>query len=359
MDRVQATVVEVDRADHGATRVVTDRLGPPAAGEVLLAVEHLALTANTVTYAVTGDSLDYWSFHPAAADGWGRVPAMGHARVVASGVDGIEVGTRTYGWYPLASHVVVAANATGGGFVDVGEHRDGHALIYRTHAATDRDPLHRDGTEHRDALLRGLFLTGYLADDALAEHHPEVVTTVVTSASAKTSIGIAQQRAERPGRLVGVTSAGNRQFVAGLGLYDDVTTYDRAGEVTTDGPAAVVDVAGNRGVLAALHRALADDLVHSMAIGRSHWNASRDVEVPDPRPVFFFAPSQAARRTEQWGAAELGRRMAAGLHRFIDHSADWLEVEHHTGTEQAVAAYQQVRAGADPRVGHVVTIPAP
>lgn len=357
---MQARLVEVAREDHGSLRVVDEELPEPGSGQVLLAIEHVAITANTVTYAVTGDSLDYFAFYPTGAEGWARVPAMGHATVVASGVDGVPAGTRTYGWYPIGSHVLVDVEPTAGGLVDVGPHRSEHARIYRQHLPTSRDPLHRDGTEHRDALLRGLFLTSFLADDALAEHHPDVATTVVTSASSKTSVGIAHQRARRGGRVVGVTSSGNVPFVEDLGTYDEVVAYDEAASVTSDGPAALVDVAGDRTTLAALHGALGSDLVHSMAIGRSHWDAERHVEVPPPRPAFFFAPEQAARRSEQWGAEGLLERMAAALHGFVDDSRRWLEVVHGVGTDEVLATWQQVRAGGvPPSTGHVVSVPAP
>ena len=44
-----------------------------AADQVLLAVDRFALTANNITYALTGDMLGYWTFFP-ADDGWGRIP---------------------------------------------------------------------------------------------------------------------------------------------------------------------------------------------------------------------------------------------------------------------------------------------
>ena len=37
---------------------------PLAQGQVRLRVERFALTANTVTYATTGDTLGYWDFFP-------------------------------------------------------------------------------------------------------------------------------------------------------------------------------------------------------------------------------------------------------------------------------------------------------
>ena len=95
-------MLEVNRTAVGETRVV-DALSPSIeVGEVRLRIHRFAVTANNVTYAVFGDVLAYWEFFPADLP-WGRVPAMGWAEVVESANDGIEVGSRFYGWYPMAA----------------------------------------------------------------------------------------------------------------------------------------------------------------------------------------------------------------------------------------------------------------
>ena len=78
-----------------------------AAGEVLLAVDRFALTANNVTYAVAGDMLNYWSFFPAEA-GWGRIPVWGFGNVVKSRHDAVSTGERLYGYYPMSSWLRIA-----------------------------------------------------------------------------------------------------------------------------------------------------------------------------------------------------------------------------------------------------------
>ena len=57
------------------------------------------LTANNVTYAVIGEAMSYWDFFP-AEDGWGRVPMWGFAEVERSEAEGVEPGTRVYGYLP-------------------------------------------------------------------------------------------------------------------------------------------------------------------------------------------------------------------------------------------------------------------
>src|SRR6218665_792600 len=91
-------------------------------GQVRLAIESFALTANNITYAVFGEMMRYWDFFP-APDGFGRVPVGGHARVGASAPPDIAVGARFYGYWPMSTHLTVQAKPGRSGFVDVAPHR--------------------------------------------------------------------------------------------------------------------------------------------------------------------------------------------------------------------------------------------
>ena len=73
-------VVRKDRLAE--TRLRARALAPLAAGQVRLAVESFALTANNITYAKFGDAMRYWDFFPTGEDGWGCIPVWGFARVV-------------------------------------------------------------------------------------------------------------------------------------------------------------------------------------------------------------------------------------------------------------------------------------
>ena len=136
------------------------RENPPPAigpGEILLAVEQFAVTANNVTYAAIGEAMKYWDFFP-APDGFGIVPVWGHARVVASNADGFDVGERVYGYLPMASHLVVAPGAVKpGSFVDTAPHRQHLAAVYNQYRRLAGDPGHHPDRED----IRAVF------DDAL------------------------------------------------------------------------------------------------------------------------------------------------------------------------------------------------
>src|SRR5690242_18261409 len=98
---------EVDRSDLHTTRIVDTDGRALRDGEARLRVEHFALTANNITYAVFGDAMQYWQFFPAADDGWGRVPVWGFADVVESSVPEVAVGRRVYGYLPMATELIV------------------------------------------------------------------------------------------------------------------------------------------------------------------------------------------------------------------------------------------------------------
>jgi len=354
--------LQIDRARHGASRIHESDVPGLAPGQVRLRIERFAVTANTVTYATTGDLLGYWDFFPTGDPGWGCVPAMGWAEVVESLHPGIPAGGRYYGWYPMARYVDFTATPTADGFRDDGPHRAAHAPVYRAYVATDRDPFHEPGgdPEDRHALLRGLFITGWLAEDYFADHDWFGARRVlVLSASSKTAIGFARCADARAGiEVIGVTSQRNHAFTHSLGCYDEVLAYDDLQAVPSTSPIVSIDMAGSGPVLAAVHTHFGDQLRHSMAIGRSHHEAPPGTgAMPGPKPAFFFAPTQVKKRVQEWGLPGYQERIAAALKEFVAWSRGWLRVEHSHGGTAAAAVWSEVHAGrVAPDVGHVVSL---
>src|SRR6476660_6087266 len=116
--RAPVTDFLVKRDDLRECRISESDVPELEPGQALLRVDSFGLTANNVTYAVMGETMSYWDFFP-ASDGWGRVPMWGFAEVERSEVEGVEVGTRVYGYLPQASHVLVRpASIESNGFVD-------------------------------------------------------------------------------------------------------------------------------------------------------------------------------------------------------------------------------------------------
>ncbi len=363
---MKSPALEINRTALGDIRLVDDAAEPLGERQVRLRIDRFAITANNITYAVFGDALAYWSFFPTELP-WGRVPAMGWAEVIESSQPDIEVGSRYYGWYPMAAQATIEAMPTADGFRDDGPHRQPHAPIYRAYTDTRHDALYdtADDGEDRHALLRGLFLTGFLAEEFFADPGDDrppyfgAQQVIVLSASSKTAIGFAQRaQARGTAAVIGITSGRNTEFVDSLGFYDRVLTYDTLDDIT-DATTVSIDMAGDPAVLSAIHHRLGDRLAYSMTVGRSHHDAptpSRE-PMPGPTPTMFFAPAEVSRRRQQWGAEEFGRLAADALARFVDGSRTWLRVEHRAGPEAVAAAWLDVYHGSiPPDVGIVATL---
>lgn len=364
----QNGVLEVRRAAFGDAELhdlVAGALGP---GQVRLRIDEFAITANNISYAGAGDMLGYWDFFPADHDPatWGRVPAMGWAEIVESANPDLPVGGRYYGWFPMASEVTFTATATRDGFRDDGTHRQAHAPVYRAYVASDRDPYYDaapDG-EDRHAVLRVLFLTGFLADEFFADcggaggdTYFGAQQVIVVSASSKTAIGFAQRAAKRDGlTVVGLTSVSNVAFVESLGFYDVVRSYDDIGDLPVVS-SVVIDMAGNPSVIAEVHAHLGDGVRHSMMVGRSHHDSPpAAADLTGPAPQFFFAPMDIERQLAAWGADEYRRRSAEAMLEFIDGSRSWLEIEHRHGPDGVVSAWADVYGGnVAPNVGLIAS----
>jgi len=330
-------------------------------GQALLRVDTFGLTANNVTYAVFGEAMNYWDFFPIDAEGWGRVPMWGFAEVERSEAEGVEAGTRLFGYLPPSSHLLVTpAGASEAGFVDASPHRAELPSAYHRYLATGSDPFYRADTEEIQMLLRPLFFTSFLIDDQLVD---EGLTTrgpiAIASASSKTAIAAAFMLAQRDGvELIGLTSLRNTEFVEGLGVYGRTVSYE-AIETLERGPVTFVDIAGDGDVRHAVHSHFGDELVHSMAVGMTHWEemATGGGELPGPEPTFFFAPTRVSKRAEDWGRAGLESRVAEAWHPFCGWTGGWLETIPAHGFDALKSAYLDVlEGGVDPKHAHVLTL---
>lgn len=318
--------LEVRRDALAQTRVVEGDDPAPADGEVVLAVERFGLTANNVTYGLLGDAIGYWRFFAASEDGWGRVPAWGFARVTDSRADAFAAGDRLYGLVPMATHAILRLDRDA---VDRAPHRAELPAIYNAYAAAATERL------DEETILRPLFMTGLLLDAATAAHGAEQL--VVTSASSRTASAFASFASQRDeARVVGLTSAGNRAFVEGLGVYDRVLAYD-AVDALEERSAVLVDVAGQAEVRAAVHRRLEDRLLHSALVGAAHGSVggfAPDEDLPGPRPELFFAPAHRPDRdpSQAW----------------TDYCAwvdGWLSFAHHEGLAAAAEVWTALVEG--------------
>lgn len=346
--------LEIDRSNIRNHRIVDSPPRELTSGDVLLSVQSLALTSNNISYALSGDFLDYWGFFP-TEEGWGRLPAMGYGIVTESLNDGVPVGSRYWGFFPVGDHHVVSAQATSTGFVDVAPHREKHAMAYRGFDRVSDTP---ESTDDANTLLRGLFLTSFLAEDFLFENGMfGAGQIVISSASSKTAIALAHRiRARGNTHCIGLTSAANVSFVEKVNLYDEVATYEDIETLAEWSPTIFVDMAGNASVISRIHHHFADALVHSSSIGATHWDQGGSrADLPGPAPAFFFAPSQLAKRSKEWGRDEVNSQINTALEKFIADSDRWMTIQHSDASSIEAIYDELVSGNIAPEVGHILS----
>lgn len=200
-------------------------------GDILVAVERFAFTANNVTYGAVGHQIGYWQFFPPhlTADDdadWGIVPVWGFARIVASRNPDLQEGERLYGYLPIANYLQIKpTNLSPERLMDGASHRKQLPPVYNNY---DRlgSGLGDSEVENFRALLKPLYVTSFCLCDALQqESYYSADQVVIVSASSKTAIGLAYGLSQLTGKrpeIVGLTSDANVAFVQSTGLYDRV-----------------------------------------------------------------------------------------------------------------------------------------
>lgn len=375
----QIVDIEVVRDDLARVRVRRTPRPQLAPGEVRLRVDTFALTANNITYAVYGEGLRYWDVFPAGppvgdAAVWGRVPVWGFADVIESTSPEVAIGERLYGYLPMSNElVIVPGRADSRGLTDIAAHRAGLAGAYNRYVRCATDPMYRPDRERMQMVMYPLFATSFMIDDQLGDHRDAgepLAGVVISSASSKTSIGVAFGAHQRGVRVIGLTSAANAEFTRSLGVYDEVVTYDELLGDAAGGPGpfahlaggvAFVDVAGNADVRRAVHTALTERLTLSLTVGGTHWDhrpdAPTEFPLPGPEPTFFFAPTRIAERTRDWGRQGFDTRIGEAWGRFTDWATGWVEMRPARGVDEVTGVYLDLLAGrVDPRHGHVCTL---
>ena len=340
-------------------------------GDIRVHIDRFALTSNNITYAAFGDAMNYWSFFPVAQEGRGVIPVWGFGDVVQSSHPGVAVGERLYGYFPMASSVVLTpTRLSPTSFSDGAPHRAALHGVYNQYMRCSADPFYTASTEDAQALLRPLFITSWLIDDFLADNaffgavadasRPAVM--LLSSASSKTAYGTAFQLAQRKGiEVVGLTSAANVDFCQSLGCYHRVLRYDQLDQLDAATPCVYVDFAGNAGLRETIHTRFTQ-LAYSCSIGGTHVEQLGSAKnLPGPKATLFFAPAQIKKRQADWGPQVFGKQLVQAWQQFLarvsDPAAPWLVPEHHAGQPAVAETYQRVLGGhANPRQGHILSV---
>lgn len=353
------------KADLGDTRLETVP-GPSAGeGEVVLALDKFSLTTNNITYAAYGDAIGYWKVFPTGHDDYGLMPVWGFADVVESRVEGIAVGARVFGFFPMADRLLVQAEkVTRGGFADAAPWRKAVPDIYNRYVLCAGDANYDVALEDPEALFRPLFITSYTAVDFLRENNFfGAKQVVVSSASSKTAYGAAWCMAQDGLDLIALTGGRNRAFVESLDAYQTVSSYDELEKLRADVPTLYLDLAGDVELRHRVHGHFGENLTYDCLVGSTQGEAfpKEDPKLVGPRPVFFFAATCLDAHRERGTLRTFYQRFYADqrdfFERVIDPNSPWIHITAYDGLAEAAKVVRQLADGAtDPSKGAIVRI---
>jgi len=330
--------------------------------ELLLKIDHFAFTANNITYAAMGERIGYWQFFPANEEGWGKVPVWGFADVVESRHPKMTVGERIYGFFPLATHLVLSASGvTASGFYDAAPHRQPLNAVYNQYRRTKNAAGFAPQDNHLNALLRPMFTTSFLLDDFLFDNECFAAQTLIlSSASSKTAYGTAfllhRHRHERSAyRIIGLTSAQNVAFVQQLGCYDEVLPYENLLSLSNDKAAVYVDFSGNGELRKTIHQHYGEQLKYDASIGITNWDKPGSSKgLPGAQARMFFAPAQLQKRVKEWGGSAYQQRMGNAWLAFLNVAKDWIDITERHGQAAVEQIYLAMLNGqALPKQGFI------
>ena len=342
------TTIRVRRDDLRATDILNAPSRALEAGEILVAIDKFALTANNVTYAVAGDMIGYWKFYP-TDEGWGIVPVWGYATVLESQHPDVKPGERFYGYYPFASHAILTpGQVKPSGFRDQTSYRTDLPAVYNSYNNVDAEPEALKGMEEARSLFFPLFITSFLIADFLKDNaFFGAEQVIVGSVSSKTGFGTAyclRHDDEADVKVIGLTSPSNVDFVEGLNVCDQVIPYGQ--ETALDGSVktAYVDMSGNAALRRSLHEHFADNLVEDCAVGITHWEGSAGdtTGLPGAAPRMFFAPSQIEKRESDWGPGVVYARAAEVSIQMTNKALETIKIEYVKEAEYAAQIWTQM-----------------
>lgn len=355
---MQTTNFLVHTQDFSQSTFDTQEVPDLGANQILFQIEKYAFTSNNITYAVTGHQLKYWNFFPATKP-WGRVPAWGYAKVVASNHPDVQEGMRFYGYLPMSSYLVVEADkVTPYGFKDMKPHRQEMAAIYNFYTNTAQDPVFHPQWEDYIPIIRPLFATSFLSYHFLKdEAFFQAKNILLTSASSKTALGLAfmlkKNQAEDGKKIIGLTSERNIEFVTQTGFYDQVLSYNEVSSLPKE-PAIIVDFAGNTQLMIDIDGMLGEKLLYISRIGLTDWQGGSAV-FKHPNSRFFFAPTQAQKMYKERGLQETNLQIGQNMQAFVAQIQSWMELSFVDGHADLKTLYQNMLTGAvDPKIGYIV-----
>ncbi|MEG9861345.1 MAG: DUF2855 family protein [Parvularculales bacterium] len=316
-------------------------------GEVIIEVDILALTANTITYGIAGKLgiIRYLESFPTEAP-YARMPFWGFGNIVASAHADLPVGERLYGFYPLSTYLLTTMDkVTAAKCNDVTPCRKTIPTLYREYARVTAEPDYDPGFDEMQSLLRPVISTSFLLEHYIRRHDfYDARNIVITSASSKTAFGFGHflvNQHDDKCRAIGLTSARNKAFVEKTGCYHQVLTYDEVNKLPKEA-SVLFDMAGNAELRASIHHHLDDLIAYSGTVGATHWDAGgQDAsDLPGPRPVFWSGPDEVAflaRRSDD--PQQLLSTISGHTASLMREAANWLKINRFASADEIKKAY--------------------
>lgn len=356
------TCIESLKKDLGVTEAIERSAPTLQDGQVLARIERFALSTNNISYAAYGQSLGFWNLFPATREGWGCMSVWGYAEIALSRTPEVAVGRRVFGFFPVASHVVLQpSRVTSRSFVDGAPHRTGTPKVYNLYE-WQSGPFDA-AMDSLIATYRPLFITSYTAADFLRDHDFfGAEQFVVSSASSKTAYGTAYCLDGLSVPRIALTSARNVDFVKRLGCYEQVHAYDELSAIAASKKTVYLDYASEDGLRRRVHEHFGAKLTYDALLGATQSGEFPDPasDLPGPKPEFFMASRQLDVYKDKGQAREFMARYEQDERRFMQHvhQQGWIRLDEHQGLRDAPAVIAQVNAGtADPAAGHIFVNP--
>ncbi len=351
----ESLIVQKDNLQESS--IISQESAALESGQVRLKVERFAMTANNITYAVIGSVMRYWEFFP-TKDDHGIIPVWGFATVAESKSDDVKEGERFYGYYPMATELVVQPGKISiYGFTDIATHRQQLPPIYNNYSKMPSKP---QATDNHLSIFRPLYTTSFLNHDFLKHNEFFGATQIIlTSASSKTAMGIAQlltaNKSHEPISVIGLTSDKNKSFVTSTNYYDTVLGYEELDQVSLT-PTVIVDLSGNTQTLVSLSEKLDDNLKFCSLIGLTDYSKTdRSIKIPNSK--FFFAPDVAVAYFKRHGRDTAEQLIQEALTSFMKDANKWIDIQSIDSLEALNPLYKELLIGkVDPKIGYMVSL---
>ena len=266
-------IAKANISEHTVVPLPASSLPALNDGHIRVQTTMISLSSNNLSYAQLGSVRYWWDAYPLPSglpspyndpSQYGIDPAWGYGEVLESKIDGVQVGTLLWGFWPTYDLPVdlqlVPADAKGH-WIETSEHRQRLMTLYQRYVVVDSElrlnALKQGHLEDmlREAALRPVWEAGHLLNEFVFgtppihplgtekwdENDADLSSAVVVSlsASGKTARGFTNALINRrsPGKgplgLLGITSIKNSNFIPKASFPTKTVLYEKLADNET------------------------------------------------------------------------------------------------------------------------------